>query len=70
VIHSSFVYLFIYSENMFDLRYMTSGRQPTAKQLDKLRQEEINRGPNLLTWFKEQVNHDLFVIYIILLCYL
>jgi hypothetical protein len=33
------------------------------KQLDKLHREEINGGPNFLTWFREYVNRDLFYIY-------
>jgi hypothetical protein len=44
---------------MFDSKYLTSGRQPTAKQLDKLCQEGIHGGPNFLTWFKEHVNPHL-----------
>jgi hypothetical protein len=32
---------------MFDLKYLTFGR------------EEIHRGPNFLTWFKEHVNPHL-----------
>jgi hypothetical protein len=31
---------------MFDSKYLTSGQQPIAKQLDKLRQEGIHQGPN------------------------
>jgi hypothetical protein len=60
MVHSSFVYI----DSMFDSRYLTSCRQPTAKQLDKLRREGINGGPNFLTWFREHVNPDFF-IYII-----
>jgi hypothetical protein len=41
---------------MFDLKYVTSGRQPTARQLDKLRWERIHGEPNFLTWFREHVN--------------
>jgi hypothetical protein len=44
---------------MFDSKYLTCGRQPTVKQLDKLRQEGIHGGPNFLTWFKEHVNPHL-----------
>jgi hypothetical protein len=55
VVHSSFVYLFIYIDNMFDLRYLTSRRQPMAKQLDKLRREGINRGPNFLSFDLENM---------------
>jgi hypothetical protein len=64
MVDSSFVYLFFYIDSMFHSRYLTSRRQPTVKQLDKLRQEGINRGPNFLTWFREHVNPDFF-IYII-----
>jgi hypothetical protein len=63
VVHSSFVYLFFYIDNMFNFKYLTSRRQPTMKQLDKLRQEGINGGPNFLTWFREHVNSDLSDIY-------
>jgi hypothetical protein len=41
---------------MLDLKYLTSGRQPTMKQLDKLRWEGIHGGPNFLTWFSEHIN--------------
>jgi hypothetical protein len=44
---------------MFNLKYLPSARQPTARQLDKLRREGIRGGPNFLTWFREHVNHDL-----------
>jgi hypothetical protein len=63
MVHSSFVYLFFYIDSMFDLRYLTSRRQPMVKQLDKLRREGINGGPNFLTWFREHVNPDFFYIY-------
>jgi hypothetical protein len=63
VVHSSFVYLFFYIDNMFNFKYLTSRHQPTMKQLDKLRQEGINGGPNFLTWFREHVNSDLSDIY-------
>jgi hypothetical protein len=62
VVHSSFVYLFIYIDSMLDLRYLTSGRQTMVKQLDKLHQEGINGGPNFLTWFREHVNTALLYI--------
>jgi hypothetical protein len=62
VVHSSFVYLFIYIDSMLDLRYLTSGRQTMVKQLDKLHQEGINGGPNFLTWFREHVNTVLLYI--------
>jgi hypothetical protein len=45
---------------MFDSKYLSSGRQPTARQLDKLHREGIHRGPNFLTWFREHVNPELF----------
>jgi hypothetical protein len=35
---------------------LPSGRQPTARQLEKLRGERICGGPNFLTWFREHVN--------------
>jgi hypothetical protein len=70
VVHSSFVYLFICVDSMFDSRYLTSHRQPTMKQLDKLRREGINGGPHFLSWFRERVNPDHLYIYIILLYYL
>jgi hypothetical protein len=44
---------------MFDLKYLPSRRQPTVKQLDKLRREGIRGGPNFLTWFREHVDPDL-----------
>jgi hypothetical protein len=44
---------------MFDSKYLTSGRQPTAKQLHKLRREGIHGGPNFLTWLREHVNPHL-----------
>jgi hypothetical protein len=44
---------------MFDLKYLPSDRQRTARQLDKLRREGIHGGPNFLTWFREHVNPDL-----------
>jgi hypothetical protein len=51
---------------MFDSKYLPSGRQPMARQLDKLHQEGIHGDPNFLTWFKEHVNpklsYDLSVI--------
>jgi hypothetical protein len=51
---------------MFDSKYLPSGRQPMARQLDKLCREGIRGGPNFLTWFREHVNpyliYDLFVI--------
>jgi hypothetical protein len=62
VVHSSFVYLFIYIDSMLDLRYLTSGRQTMVKQLDKLHQEGVNGGPNFLTWFREHVNTVLLYI--------
>jgi hypothetical protein len=61
VVHNSFVYLFFYIDSIFDLRYLTSHRQPTTKQSDKLYQKGINGGPNFLTWFREHVNPDLFI---------
>jgi hypothetical protein len=69
VVHSSFVYLFIYNDSMFNLTYLTSGRQPMVKQLDKLGREGIHGGPNFLTWFREHVNPYLFATQIILLYY-
>ena len=65
VVRGSFVYLFVYIDSMFDSKYLTSGRQPTAKQLDKLRREGIHGGPSFLTWFREHVNPYLSVICII-----
>jgi hypothetical protein len=54
---------------MFDSKYLPSGQQPTARQLDKLRQEGIHEGSNFLTWFTELINpyltSDLSVICII-----
>jgi hypothetical protein len=44
---------------MFDLKYLPIGRQPTMRQLDKLRREGIHGGPNFLSWFREYVNPDL-----------
>jgi hypothetical protein len=44
---------------MFDSKYLPSGRQPTARQLDKLRREGIYGGSNFLTWFREHVNLEL-----------
>jgi hypothetical protein len=44
---------------MFDLKYLSSGRQPMVRQLDNLRREGIRGGPNFLTWFREHVNPDL-----------
>jgi hypothetical protein len=44
---------------MFDSKYLSSGRQPTARQLDKLRREGIHGGPNFLTWFREHANSEL-----------
>jgi hypothetical protein len=44
---------------MFDSIYLPSGRQPTVRQLDKLRWEGIHGGPNFLTWFTEHVNPEL-----------
>jgi hypothetical protein len=63
VVHSSFVYLFIYIDSMFDSRYLTSRCQPTMKQLDKLCREGINGGPHFLSWFREHVNPDHIYIY-------
>jgi hypothetical protein len=65
VVHSSSIYLFVYVDSMFDLRYLTSHRQPMMKQLDKLHREGLNGGPNFLTWFREHVNPNLFLIYIL-----
>jgi hypothetical protein len=54
---------------MFDSKYLSSGRQPTVRQLDKLHQEGIRGGSNFLTWFKEHINpyltSDLSVICIL-----
>jgi hypothetical protein len=44
---------------MFDSKYLSSGRQPTTRQLDKLRREGIQGVPNFLTWFREHVNPEL-----------
>jgi hypothetical protein len=44
---------------MFDLKYLSSGRQPTTRQLDKLCWEGIHGSPNFLTWFREHVNPKL-----------
>jgi hypothetical protein len=44
---------------MFNLKYLTSGRQPMTKQLDKLHREGIHEGPNFLTWAREHVNPHL-----------
>jgi hypothetical protein len=44
---------------MFDSKYLPSGRQPTVRQLDKLRWEGIHGRSNFLTWFREHVNPDL-----------
>jgi hypothetical protein len=44
---------------MFDSKYLSFGRQPTVRQLDKLRQEGIHGGLNFLTWFREHVNPEL-----------
>jgi hypothetical protein len=63
VVHSSFVYLFVYVDSMFDSRYLTSRRQPTTKQLDKLCREGINGGANFPTLFIEHVNHGHLYIY-------
>jgi hypothetical protein len=41
---------------MFNLKYLPSDRQPTARQLNKLCREGIRGGPNFLTWFREHVN--------------
>jgi hypothetical protein len=41
---------------MFDSKYLSSGRQPMVRQLDKLCGEEIRGGANFLTWFREHVN--------------
>jgi hypothetical protein len=41
---------------MFDSKYLPSSRQPTARQLDKLRREGICGWPNFLTWFREHIN--------------
>jgi hypothetical protein len=67
VVESSFIYLFVYIDTMFDSRYFSSStngeakkfRKETVKQLEKLRQEGINGGHNFQTWFKEYVNPDL-----------
>ncbi len=44
---------------MFDSKYLTSGRQPMMKQLDKQCREGIHGGHNFLTWFREHVNPHL-----------
>jgi hypothetical protein len=44
---------------MFDSKYLSSGWQPTVRQLDKLCREGIHGGPNFLTWFREHVNLEL-----------
>jgi hypothetical protein len=44
---------------VFDSKYLTSDRQPTMKQLDKLHRAGIHGGSNFLTWFKEHVNSHL-----------
>jgi hypothetical protein len=44
---------------MFDLKYLSSYREPIAKQLDKLCRKGIHGGPNFLTWFREHVNPEL-----------
>jgi hypothetical protein len=44
---------------MFNLKYLTSGRQQTMKQLDKLHREGIHGRPNFFPWFKEHVNPHL-----------
>jgi hypothetical protein len=59
VVHDTFVYLFVEFDIMFDSKYLTSGRQPMVKQLDKLRRKGIHGGPTFLTWFKEHVNPHL-----------
>jgi hypothetical protein len=41
VVHGSCVYVFIEFDSVFDLKYLSSGRQPTVRQLDKLRWERI-----------------------------
>jgi hypothetical protein len=52
---------------MFDSKYLTSGRQPTTMQLDKLCREGIHGGPNLLNWFREHVNPH-FTSYLSVTC--
>jgi hypothetical protein len=44
---------------MFDLKYLSSGWEPTVKQLDKLCRKGIHGGPNFFTWFREHVNPEL-----------
>jgi hypothetical protein len=44
---------------MFDSKYLFSGQQQMASQLDKLRREGIHGGPNLLTWFREHIYPEL-----------
>jgi hypothetical protein len=44
---------------MFNSKYLSSSRQPTVRQLDKLCREGIHGDPNFLTWFKEHVNPEL-----------
>jgi hypothetical protein len=53
---------------MFDSKYLPSGRQPTVKQLDKLRCEEIYGGHNFLTWFREHVNPHLTFLAFFVTC--
>jgi hypothetical protein len=63
---SALLYMYSNMDEMkqyFDSRYLTSHRQPMTKQLDNLRWEGINGGPNFLTWFREHVNLDLLYIY-------
>jgi len=47
---------------MFDELYWTSSRRPTQSQLDKLRRQGINGGPNFVNWFRGHV------IYLSILC--
>jgi hypothetical protein len=44
---------------MFNSKYLTSNRQQTVKQLDKLHPKGIHGGIKFLTWFKEHVNSHL-----------
>jgi hypothetical protein len=59
VVHGSFGYLFVSFDSMFDSKYLISGQQPMAKQLDKLCREGIYGGLSFLTWFREHVNSHL-----------
>ena len=47
---------------VFDKLYWKSSQKPTQSQLDKLRQQGINGGPNFVNWFRGHVIYPSLVL--------